>query len=288
MIVRPSTFRLFHLASKSPCIRCQNYRVLDQSNLFHFTTPSRRTFSASSPWRDSPQPINHYEILGVKPDATKAELKKQFYKLSKETHPDLHKNDPTASERFSQISESYSLLANDEKRRRYDRDFMRQNKVAAGRSSSYAGSRPASGLSKRRGVFRGAPQSFYAQGGYGNTGRQSQNTQQSSAQAGTFNASAFTEPGRYDPEFDSNPIYKTQSVEDEKRRRRMQAAIDLEAAQLERGDAFWIRFVVVTTIVVGGITLGAFLLNMKNAPRGGLTRADGSRRDGPRNEWAKG
>lgn len=252
-------------------------------------TFANRPFSTRTCLWDSSKPINHYEVLGVTPDITKAELKKQFYRLSKETHPDLHKDNPHAAERFSQISESYSILGNDEKRRRYDRDFMRQNQGSpGGRSGTFAGSRPASGLSKRRGTFRGAPQSFYAQGGYGTTGRQSQNTQQSDYQAGTFNAAAYTERGRYDPEFNPDPIFRTQASEDAKRSKRMQAAIDVDAAELYKGDSFWIRFVVVSTIVLAGVTIGSVIVSMKNAPRGGMVRADGSKRDGPKNDWAKG
>jgi hypothetical protein len=33
--------------------------------------------------------------------------------------------------------------------------------------------------------------------------------------------------------------------------------------------------------------VGTIVVSMANAPRGGLTRADGSRRDGPRNDWTK-
>jgi curved DNA-binding protein CbpA len=42
-----------------------------------------------------------YDILGVKPNATKNEIKKSYYKLARETHPDkVGDTDPNAKEKF--------------------------------------------------------------------------------------------------------------------------------------------------------------------------------------------
>ena len=99
---------------------------------------------------------------------------RQFYKLSKSHHPDLHPDDPEASNRFVRISEAYSTLGSPSKRARYDRDLARsQPSPSHARSGSYssasspAGGRPASGLSRRRTQFRGPPPSFYRSGGWG-------------------------------------------------------------------------------------------------------------------------
>ncbi|RMD44845.1 hypothetical protein DV735_g400, partial [Chaetothyriales sp. CBS 134920] len=66
----------------------------------------------------------HYDILGVDPTISAAELKTRFYTLSRSTHPDLNRHDPSAQARFQAISESYSVLANPDKRSRYDREVM--------------------------------------------------------------------------------------------------------------------------------------------------------------------
>ena len=117
--------------------------------------------------------VDHYRVLGVEPNASQAAIKKQFYTLSKSHHPDHNPNDPTASERFVKISEAYAVLGQPEKRWKYDREIggtigaAPSSSHKGSHSSSAFGSRPASGLSKRRTQFRGPPPSFYRNGGWG-------------------------------------------------------------------------------------------------------------------------
>lgn len=62
--------------------------------------------------------FNFYIILGVSGDASKEEIKKAYYGLSKKFHPD---NIETGDEeKFKKISIAYSILYNDEKRKLYD------------------------------------------------------------------------------------------------------------------------------------------------------------------------
>ncbi len=63
---------------------------------------------------------DYYEILGVSKDASKQEIKKAYKKLAKKYHPDLNK-DQDAHEKFKEINEAASVLADDEKRAKYDR-----------------------------------------------------------------------------------------------------------------------------------------------------------------------
>ncbi|KIW18625.1 hypothetical protein PV08_02914 [Exophiala spinifera] len=262
-----------------------------------------RAFSHSRLRSSSADPPNHYAILRMPPDATASELKKQFYVLSKETHPDRNRQDPKAAERFAQISESYSVLANPEKRRRYDRDVYHVHHGhhshshsrahhAHGHHSShtarktYAGSRPATGLSKRRSAFKGPPPSFYAHG------KPSANTTshaQAQAQAGTFNSAAFTDADAAGTgfAFDPQSTFKTQTHEDYRRANRRAAEVEAARAAAAEENDFWGRFIVVAGVIVLGVSVGTIVISMANTPRGGLTRADGSRRDGPRNEWTK-
>jgi molecular chaperone DnaJ len=63
---------------------------------------------------------DYYKILGVDKNATKEEIKKAYKKLAKKYHPDLNKDDPNASDKFKEINEAASVLADDEKRSQYD------------------------------------------------------------------------------------------------------------------------------------------------------------------------
>nr|KMM73459.1 hypothetical protein CPAG_09748 [Coccidioides posadasii RMSCC 3488] len=133
---------------------------------------------------------------------------RQFYALSLAHHPDKNPKDPTASARFAAISDAYQVLSNASKRAVYDRDHDIHRAAATAASSStrsghrgsYVGSRPPSGLSKRRGPFRGPPPSFYAHGGYV-------------------------------PHFDATSHLRTQTHEDARRRERRRKAVERAKAE---------------------------------------------------------
>ena len=65
---------------------------------------------------------DYYEVLGVPKGASKEDIRKAYRKLAKKYHPDANKDDPKAAEeRFKELSEAYEVLADDDKRARYDR-----------------------------------------------------------------------------------------------------------------------------------------------------------------------
>ncbi|SPJ09077.1 DnaJ protein, putative [Plasmodium sp. DRC-Itaito] len=62
-----------------------------------------------------------YRILKVPTDASQNEIKRQYYKLAKEFHPDKC-SDLKAKEQFQKIGEAYQVLGDVERRRRYDKE----------------------------------------------------------------------------------------------------------------------------------------------------------------------
>lgn len=70
----------------------------------------------------SGEPVDRelYDRLGVEPTASQSEIKKQYYKLAKEVHPDKNPNDEAAKERFQKLGEAYQVLSDEESRRKYD------------------------------------------------------------------------------------------------------------------------------------------------------------------------
>jgi len=62
---------------------------------------------------------DYYDILGVKPDASEADIKAAYRKLAKKYHPDRNK-DAGAEEKFKSINEANEVLRDTEKRRAYD------------------------------------------------------------------------------------------------------------------------------------------------------------------------
>ena len=53
-----------------------------------------------------------YELLRVEPDADRESIKRAFYRLAKEHHPDISKN----SAAFIKILNAYKTLTDDNKR----------------------------------------------------------------------------------------------------------------------------------------------------------------------------
>src|ERR1700755_2654106 len=76
---------------------------------------------------------DYYEVLAVSRTATDQEIKSAYRRLAVKYHPDKNPNDAGAEEKFKEAAEAYSVLSNDEQRKRYDRFGH------AGVSSSAAG-----------------------------------------------------------------------------------------------------------------------------------------------------
>lgn len=66
---------------------------------------------------------NLYQILGVTKDATMDQIKSAYRKLAKKYHPDVHPGDEECEKKFQEITEAYSILSDENKRKKYDASF---------------------------------------------------------------------------------------------------------------------------------------------------------------------
>lgn len=63
---------------------------------------------------------DYYRILEINKDATSKDIKAKFKSLARKYHPDLNPNNKEAEESFKEINEAYSVLSNEEERKKYD------------------------------------------------------------------------------------------------------------------------------------------------------------------------
>jgi curved DNA-binding protein len=63
---------------------------------------------------------DYYEVLGVKRDASEAQIRQAYRKLARKFHPDVNPGDKVAEDRFKELNEANEVLSDPEKRKRYD------------------------------------------------------------------------------------------------------------------------------------------------------------------------
>jgi hypothetical protein len=89
-------------------------KIIHQFQQFHQIL---RVFSGSTAGN------NHYKTLDLSQNATPDDIKKSFYALSKQCHPDLNPGDQQAEEKFKAIAAAYDTLSNSSKKAQYDSDL---------------------------------------------------------------------------------------------------------------------------------------------------------------------
>src|SRR5215469_4038901 len=84
--------------------------------------------SATATDRDYEGPVStkdylekdYYKILGVSKNASADEIKQSYRKLARKYHPDANKGNTSSEERFKEVSEAYSILSDEKRRKEYD------------------------------------------------------------------------------------------------------------------------------------------------------------------------
>lgn len=80
-----------------------------------------------------------YATLGVNKNATDAEIKSAYRKLARKYHPDLNKDNPSAAEKFKEVSCAYDILGDKEKRKKYDNNEIDAEGKPTGFGSGFGG-----------------------------------------------------------------------------------------------------------------------------------------------------
>jgi len=63
---------------------------------------------------------DYYEVLGLRRDASDADIKKAYRRLARQYHPDVNPGDKETEDKFKEINEAYEVLSDSQKRARYD------------------------------------------------------------------------------------------------------------------------------------------------------------------------
>jgi DnaJ-class molecular chaperone len=109
---------------------------------------------------------DYYEVLGLRRDATPAQIKSAYRRLARKYHPDVNKA-PDAAERFKEATHAYEVLSDSRKRQAYDQFGT------DGPPGPFAGGGRPGGRTGNWGGAGGAPfnvEEMFGRGGGGFTG----------------------------------------------------------------------------------------------------------------------
>ena len=98
---------------------------------------------------------NCYELLGVSPSANNAELRKAFWQLSKQLHPDTTSSpSDEATRQFQNVCEAYDLLSDPVLRANYDLFIEKENNLLSQKKEPHLENIQSVQFSKSIGVRR--------------------------------------------------------------------------------------------------------------------------------------
>jgi molecular chaperone DnaJ len=122
---------------------------------------------ASQDWFEK----DFYAILGVRPDADQAAIKKAYRKLARQYHPDRNTGDAAAEQRFKDVGEAHAVLSDATQRQEYDAIRQMAQGGARFRAGPGGPGGPSGGFEDIFSAFGGANQGVrFSTGGPGGRG----------------------------------------------------------------------------------------------------------------------
>ena len=88
--------------------------------------PHGRLYSTKARAHSDKKHKDLYAIMGVSPHATQVQIKEAYYRLSMKYHPDRNKGSEDAHQKFTELTEAYSILGQYDLRRRYDKGMLHE------------------------------------------------------------------------------------------------------------------------------------------------------------------
>lgn len=109
---------------------------------------------------------DYYEVLGVSKTADAKEIKSAYRKMALKYHPDRNPGDKEAEEKFKEAAEAYSVLSDEDKRRKYDQFGFEGPNMGSGGFGGFGGGMNMEDIFSAFGdIFGGG--SFSGFGGFG-------------------------------------------------------------------------------------------------------------------------
>lgn len=141
------------------CKQRLRHKKLHYDNLHTSTTSRNYSWRSDGGSKDTPllyrSKTAYYDTLKVTPAATQSQIKTAYYKQSFIYHPDKNPGSKEATQRFSEISEAYTVLGNKILRRKYDRGILSQSDLQnAGRPSSKESTSRSTGSPQQQQQYR--------------------------------------------------------------------------------------------------------------------------------------
>jgi curved DNA-binding protein CbpA len=73
--------------------------------------------------------INYYKVLGVRPSASRSEVKSAYRKLARVRHPDVNGGSEKAAREFALLSKAYRVLIDPQERAYHDQELTAQSRT---------------------------------------------------------------------------------------------------------------------------------------------------------------